>query len=112
MFEVKRTKIADMQLKTYKDLEYIVIILNKYRKGYQDKQTKYSMAFYVYGKKREFVKDNFKVGDVINIKFRISSKIFIDKISTSLIAEFIEHWKKKEYSEEQRKYYAHNQKFN
>ena len=38
MFQIKRIKIADLQFKQWKGISYIVIIINRTRKGYKDKK--------------------------------------------------------------------------
>lgn len=74
MFNVRRTKIAEIfETNTKNGYQVYNVVLNKTRKNWEGKSVSYSMVFSAFGKTIDQVKQ-FKVGDVVNIKFRINSK--------------------------------------
>lgn len=109
--EVKRVKIANIRINKFKDIEYIIVIVDRSRTIAKNKKEKYSLAFYGYGKHYTIIKENFSIGNTVNISFRIKSKIFIDRVTTSLILEKITIWEKSPNSTAEREYFKNVNKY-
>jgi len=93
--EIKRSKIKDILRYNYDKFEIVNIVLEKSRKGWKGKKEIYNVVLTAYNQKANCILDKFKIGDTVDIRFRIKSTIKPNRIQTILIIQNVDFWKTK-----------------